>query len=93
MPEIKEKYDFIVSIGSDCTCSGILRARKLQDFSFPFDWLAGGRLNDRISLVVNDFKDFLNKEDLKLIGRREHPSPCDIYEKCKIKRLNHENKS
>lgn len=75
----KEKYDLIVSLGAQCSCSQLLRSLNLQDYSFPFDWLGGGELKTRVSLVINNFKDFLNLEDLELIGSRTNPEPCDIY--------------
>ena len=66
----KEKYDLIVSLGAQCSCSQLLRSLNLQDYSFPFDWLGGGELKTRVNLVINNFKDFLNLEDLELIGNK-----------------------
>lgn len=76
---MKEKYDLVVSLGANCICSGLLRGINLQDYSFPFDWLGGAELKDKIEIVINDFKDFFNLEDLEKIGSRTNPEPCDIY--------------
>ena len=75
----KEKYDLVVSLGANCICSGLLRGNNLQDYSFPFDWLGGADLKTKIKLVINNFKDFFNLEDLECIGSRTNPEPCDIY--------------
>jgi hypothetical protein len=42
MMGINKKYDLIFSIGAACLASSSIRRNKLQDFSYPFDWLAGG---------------------------------------------------
>lgn len=76
----KKKYDLIVSIGEACPCSQALRKRKLQDFSYPFDWLFGGSLQDRVGLILSDFEQFLTLEDLQKVGSRVDPEPCDIYQ-------------
>lgn len=76
----KEEYEFIVSLGAACACSDIIRNCELQEFSYPFDWVYGSSLKERIQLIVNDFKDWFNKEDFQKIGQRLNPEPCDIYE-------------
>lgn len=42
-----------------------LNKTKLRTTSGPFDWLTNADFETRINLILNDFKDFLNKEDLK----------------------------
>ena len=66
----KIEYDFIVSIGADCACTRYLRKNNLQKESYPFDWLTdvwspGGALGGRFDLILNDFKDFMEFDDLK----------------------------
>ncbi|OGI23231.1 MAG: hypothetical protein A2287_07765 [Candidatus Melainabacteria bacterium RIFOXYA12_FULL_32_12] len=63
------EYDFIFSIGEDCACTGYLRKHNLQNFSYPFDWLTKASFESRIDLLVNDFKDFLNPEDIKFLPK------------------------
>lgn len=58
-------YDFIFSIGSACHCSSLLRKTGLQKKSYPFDWVAYCNFENRADLIVSDFKDFFNKEDLE----------------------------
>ena len=72
-----DKYDFIFSLGRCCHTSMILRAENLQCESFPLDWLKVYMLLDEdrkhtkysgfdtaMDLLLSDFKDFCNKEDL-----------------------------
>ncbi len=61
---MKKQYDLIVSLGAACPCTTALRAQHLQDFSYPFDWLFGGTLVGRTEILVHDFKNWFNKEDL-----------------------------
>lgn len=82
---INKKYDCIFSIGEACLCAGILAKLELRNFSSPFDWLYGATLEERIQIFLNDFADYINKEDLEKIGQRDMPEPCDIY-------YNHRNK-
>ena len=58
------KFDLVISIGEDCACSSYLRRCKLQDFSYPFDWLTKAAFTTRLDLILNDFEDFLNKDNL-----------------------------
>lgn len=57
-------YDLIFSIGEACSCSECLRFHKLQDFSYPFDWLFGSDFEGRINIITSRFENFINKEDL-----------------------------
>jgi hypothetical protein len=67
-----KKYDFIVSIGRDCACTMYLRNNNMQFKSYPFDWLTNANMKKRFELILNDFKDFLNIEDLMLIPKYSH---------------------
>ena len=64
----EKKYDFVFGIGEACSCSTALRAAHLQIQSFPTDWLSGLDIKGRTALVVSDFQDFFNAEDLKYTG-------------------------
>ena len=79
----KNKFDLVVSLGEDCACTSYLRRCNLQHNSYPFDWLTNAPFENRINLVVNDFKNFLNFEDLVLMEKpTEFPSDIhhDYYE-------------
>ena len=73
------KFDLVLSLGEDCACSGWLRRFKLQNFSYPFDWLTSASFENRIELILNNFSNFLNKEDLYPI---EKPKAGPVDEKC-----------
>lgn len=62
-------FDVIVPFGTSCMCSDILREQGLQMYSYPFDWVGGGTLETRTNILVNDFKDWLNYDDLVQIAR------------------------
>lgn len=76
---LNNQYDFIFSIGEACSCSSILRLCNLQNSSYPLDWLYGSTFETRVNLLLTNFQDFINKDDLKFVGQRVEPEPCDIY--------------
>ena len=61
----KNKFDFVVSIGQGCACTSYLRRCNLQNYSYPFDWIAGPPMSMITDYIVNGFQDFLNMEDLE----------------------------
>ena len=63
----KVKYDLIFSIGEFCSCSELIRTMNYQNYSYPFDWIAGCTFLERAKILSNDFKDFINKEDLEFL--------------------------
>ena len=75
-----KKYDLVFGIGAACSCTQILRNANLQHQSNPLDWLFGATFEGRVNLLVNEFENFINKEDLEFAGQRENPEPCDIYQ-------------
>lgn len=75
----KKKYDCVFSLGSACFSAELLTKAKLRVFSSPFDWLSGGTFDERVELICNDFKDFLNIEYLEKIGEIDYPENCNIY--------------
>ena len=73
------KFDLAFGIGAACSCTAILRKANLQHQSNPLDWLYGTDFEGRVNLLVNEFENFINKEDLEFAGQRENPEPCDVY--------------
>lgn len=71
-------YDLIVSLGEACSCSDTLRLCKLQEFSYPFDWLYGSNLLDRVKILTSRFENFLRKEDL-VFAHAVSSVSCDAY--------------
>ncbi len=62
-----ETFDHIISLGEACFVATMLIDTKQRNFSSPFDWIIGADLQTRLNLILNDFKDFLNIEDLILM--------------------------
>ena len=75
----KEVYDIIFSMGIICANTTALRKCNLQDYSFPWDWIAGIDLKGRFEEMINGFLDWFHVEDFVKTGSRMHPEPCDIY--------------
>ena len=61
------KYDLIFSMGEACSCSELIRSLNYQNYSYPFDWIAGCTFLERSKILINEFKDFINKEDLEFL--------------------------
>ena len=82
-----KEFDLIVSLGEDCACTSYLRRFNLQKYSYPFDWLSNASFQTRIDLVCNDFKDFLNIEDIitypKINSDTENNKKYDLYQNTK----------
>lgn len=64
----KRKFDFIFSMGEACSCTSILRSLKLQNFSYPFDWLYGASFYERCKILASNFESFINKNDLTFLS-------------------------
>lgn len=60
-----QKYDLIFGIGYNCNNSLGLRKCNLQIASYPFDWLDCSDFETNLNFILNDFKNFLNKDDLE----------------------------
>lgn len=71
-------YDLIVSLGEACSCSETLRLCNLQDFSYPFDWVYGSNLVDRVKILTSRFENFLRKDDL-IYSHVVNSISCDAY--------------
>ena len=74
-------FNIIVPIGASCHTSMMLRMLNLQTYSYPLDWSASDEdgnkdmgLSQRIKLICNNFKNFINQSDLidKHIAKKKH---------------------
>lgn len=79
---MSEKYELVFGIGAACLCSQALRKSNLQFASYPFDWLYGSNFSSRVQLLISDFKDFFEKEDIVFTGKTNNDPEklCNIYE-------------
>ena len=65
----KESYDYIISLGGNCTVAHNLRFRNMRPFSLPLDWVY---IEDEKPILwltkafKNNFADFCLKENLQL---------------------------
>ncbi len=85
---MKQKYDIIYSIGRDCACSMYMKQADLRSCSGPFDWLTNADFETRINLIINDFKDFLNQEDILSLAKdpcMHNDDTCDYYQNIRNK--------
>lgn len=64
----REKFDFVVGIGSACIASQALRDAGLQYASYPFDWMSGPAFGQRIHTVCSGFEGWFRQEDLEFAG-------------------------
>ncbi len=62
-----DTFDIIFSLGDACSCTETLRLAKLQDLTYPFDWLLDGDFKLRAGILLDEFKTWFNKEDLELV--------------------------
>lgn len=76
---LDKKFDFICSIGEDCACTSYLRRFNLQGSSYPFNWVCNASIKNRLNLIYDDFKCFLNKEDLVFLDKGSYKS---AHERC-----------
>lgn len=70
-------YDLIIPIGRSCHTAMMLGKLALRKVSLPFDWLKPSQINmevfeTRINLILNNFKNFFNYEDLEVFGAVDH---------------------
>ena len=64
----REKFDFVVGIGSACIASQAMRDAGLQYASYPFDWMSGPTFGQRIQTVCSEFEGWFRQEDLEFAG-------------------------
>jgi hypothetical protein len=80
---MKQKYDIIYSIGRDCACAMYMKQANLRACSGPFDWLTNANFETRIDLILNDFQDFINKNDIIPLEKdpnMHNDDSCDYYQ-------------
>lgn len=65
-----KKYDLAFGLGSSCAVTQSLRAVGLQYVSYPFDWVATPGLEQSVSILTGGFKDWLDKDALRLVDVR-----------------------
>ena len=65
----KKVYDIVYSLGYDCTCARYMAKYHLRSYAGPFDWITLCDYKTRMEYILNDFENFLNKEDLEFIPR------------------------
>lgn len=75
----KKKYDIIYSLGSNCACALYLNKYHLRLTSGPFDWVSEICFENRISLILNDFKDYLKISNLVKITPDNKDVKHEIY--------------
>lgn len=81
-----KKYDLIYSLGTDCACASYMNKLNLRICSGPFDWLTRPDFETRMNLILNDFQNFLNLEDIKFLEKDPkffNDEKCDYYENLK----------
>lgn len=68
-------------MGTACPCSEALRISNLQMYSYPFDWLWGGDFPKRVDIFLNEFKRYIEKEDLEFFSESNGApvAPCAVY--------------
>ncbi len=77
----KKNYDLIFSLGEACSSTQALIKANLRIASYPFDWLFGSNFLGRVHILVSEFKDFLNKEDLVSLSYHNGDlnNLCNVY--------------
>ena len=76
-----KKYDLVFGVGQACACTQNLRKNKLQFSSYPYDWLFGMDLVNRMKLIANNYEHFIDYEDLKDTNRdnKSEKNLCEIF--------------
>lgn len=62
-------YDIVYSIGYDCTAARYMGKYFLRSYAGPFDWITLCDFPTRMEYILNDFENFMNKEDMVFINR------------------------
>lgn len=77
---MKKTYDLIYSIGYACASTAYLKMHFLRSFSGPFDWTTNTDFASHLDIILNDFKDFMNKEDfVSHTNWQGEQDRCDVY--------------
>ena len=67
--KVKPLHTKFVSLGTACFMAEGLKKMGLRQYSFPFDWIYGSTPDRRLNIVLQDFQNFFNKEDLCYVGK------------------------
>lgn len=60
----KSRFQFCISLGDGCRTAGCLGKAGLRSFSGPFDWCTSPKLSSVLKIIEDDFKDFLQRDNL-----------------------------
>jgi len=75
-----KEYDFVFSLGFSCAVTQALRDLGMQRESLPLDWVGAPSPLDSARMVAADFRDWFNREDLRLWDvRHEHGHISRVY--------------
>ncbi len=70
-----KEYDFVCSLGGNCSGASNLKQRGMRTFSLPFDWTyikSGNAINNLAKCFQEGFKNFLLKENLQELTEDEY---------------------
>jgi len=70
-----------VSIGPDCRTATLLKTLNLKKASYPFDWISIHNLSDIQLCLLDDFNEFLNKENYSINEKGHHINNCSKWSK------------
>lgn len=88
----KKVYDFVLPLGEVCFTATLLQKMNLRIMSCPFDWVYGSDFIKRFNLFLNDFENFLNRDEL--IYKYRTYFKKDAYFNCRTKLIfNHDFKA
>ncbi len=79
----KKEYDIVYSLGYDCACAQYMQYAQIRICSGPFDWLTNADFETRMNLILNDFENFLDIDDLKFLPKNPNmfnDPYCNYYE-------------
>ncbi len=80
----KKEYDLIYSIGASCACAGYMKRHDMRFCSGPFDWLSNASLATNLDLIANNFKDFIDPQNLTFYAKNDRAlNNCDTYKNTK----------
>ncbi len=94
---LKNEYDFICSLGANCSAASQLKKRGLRDFALPFDWTwfnSEDALYNIAEGFENNFCKFMQKDKLRKLKddecSKQHNDKCQYQDmNTKIYYFNH----
>ena len=72
---LKKEYDFVCSLGANCSAANQIRYRNLRRFALPFDWTwfnSAEVLNKIAAGFENNFCEFMQKDKLRKLEENEY---------------------